>query len=255
VVLAVMPEITLPDYKKIAKDIIEKEKGKKEKFEATEKEVDDVLLQIRKNKAYFDWHKNHPDEKGHNHPDIKDEDLPKLDDNLAKEAGNFKNLAELKEKVKENLIAEKKLRSKDKLRANIIEKLIEKSKMDLPEILVESEIQKSLAQMKDDVERVGMKWEEYLAHTKKIDSSAEALAKAEEELKKDLKDNSEKKAKVQLIFNKIAETEKLKPNQEILDNEIKELKKHYPEASEENIRIFVITTLLNQEVLKLLENQ
>ncbi len=244
-VFAVMPEIALPDYKKIAKDIIEKEKDREEKIEATEKEVDDVLLQIRKNKAHFDWHKNHPDEKGHNHPDIKDEDLPSLDDNLAKEAGNFKDLTELKEKIKENIVTEKKSKNKDKLRASIIEKLINKSQIDLPEILIESETQKSLAQMKDDVVRMGGKFEDYL----------EQIKKTEEDLKKDLRENSEKKAKVQLIFNRIAETEKLEPNKEILENEIKEIKKHYPEASEENVRIFVTTTLLNQEVLKLLENQ
>jgi len=158
-------------------------------------------------------------------------------------------------KVKENVIAEKKIRNIEKKRAGIMEELLKNTKMELPEILVESETQKSLAQMKDDVERTGTKWNEYLSHVKKVDLSAEALAKAEEDLKKSFRESSEKKAKIQLIFNKIAEVEKLEPNKEILENEIKEVMEHYPDASETNARIYVATILLNSEVLKLLEKE
>ena len=100
------------------------------------------------------------------------------------------------------------------------------------------------SKIKDDVERVGHKFDEYLIQVKKT----------EDDLKKDLKESSEKKAKVQLIFNEIAKVEKLEPNKEILENEVKEVLKHYPNASETNARIYVATILINQEVLKLLEN-
>jgi FKBP-type peptidyl-prolyl cis-trans isomerase (trigger factor) len=240
-VFAVLPEIELPDYKKISK----KETGKKEEeTEVNEKEVADVLLQIRKNKAHFDWHETHKEESGHNHPEIKDKDLPILDDEFAQAAGNFKDLNELKEKVKENIIAEKKARNIEKKRAGIMEELLKNTKIDLPEILIESEIEKSLAQMKDDIERMGAKFTDYLTQAKK----------SEEDLRKDLRDSSEKKAKIQLIFNKIAQSEKLEPNKEILENEVKEVLKHYPDVSETNARIYVSTILLNSEVLKLLEN-
>ena len=243
---AVMPEFDLPDYRALAKSASTKATAdKEEKIEASDKEVEDVLLQIRKNKAHFDWHEAHPDEKGHDHAEIKDEDLPELNDEFAQKAGNFKNLDELKEKVKENIIAEKKIRNIEKKRAAIIEELVKNTKIELPEILIESEINKSLAQMKDDIERMGGKFDEYLTQAKKT----------EEELRKDFRESSEKKAKVQLIFNKIAEAEKLEPNKEILENEIKEVMKHYPDASEVNARIYVTTILVNQEVLKLLEKE
>jgi FKBP-type peptidyl-prolyl cis-trans isomerase (trigger factor) len=244
-VFAVMPTFEIPDYRKISKEVRETRDERREETEASEKEVADVLLQIRKNKAHFDWHQKNPDEKGHNHPEIKDEDLPELNDEFAREAGNFKNLDELKEKIKENIIAEKKIRNIEKKRAEIMEEISKKTEIDLPEILVESEVQKSLAQMKDDVVRMGLKWEDYLSQTKKN----------EDELKKDLRENSEKKAKIQLIFNKIAEAEKIEPNKEILEQEVKHLKEHYPDASDVSLRIYVATILLNQEVLKLLEQQ
>lgn len=244
-VFAILPEINLPDYKKISKETKEKNEKKSEKIEVTDKEVDDVLLQIRKNKAHMDWHKQNPEADHHNHPDLeKEENLPALDDELAKSAGSFKDLNELKEKVKENIKIEKEHRAKDKLRAEIIEAILKETKVDLPEILVDSETNKSLAQMKDDVTRMGGKWEDYLAHTKK----------QEDDLKKELRDNSEKKALTQLIFNKIAEVEKIEPNTTVLENEVKEIMKMYPEAKEESARIYVSTILINQEVLKILES-
>ena len=253
-VFAILPNFELPDYKKIASAIIEQ--GKPAPATASEEEVGDVLLQIRKNKAHIDWHDAHKDEIGHNHPEIKDEDLPPMDDSLARAAGNFKNLDELKEKVKENIIEEKKNRAAEKKRAAIMEELIKNTKIELPDILVESEIEKSLAQMKDDVVKMGgpvksherdhgaSNWEEYLAHIKKT----------EEDLKKDLRESSEKKAKIQLIFNKIAEAEKIEINKTVLENEVKNIMEHYKDASETSARIYVSTILLNTEVLKLLEN-
>jgi FKBP-type peptidyl-prolyl cis-trans isomerase (trigger factor) len=239
-VFAVLPIFELADYRAIASHSAKATRDESEP-EVTEKEVGDVLLKIRKNKAHFDWHEAHKDEKGHNHPEIKNEDLPELNDEFAKAAGNFKNLDELKEKVRQNIIEEKKIRNIEKKRAQIMEELLKNTKIELPEILIESEIQKSLAQMKDDIARAGGKFEDYLMQVKKT----------VEDMKKDLKESSEKKAKIQLIFNKIAEVEKLEPNKEILENEVKEVMRHYPEASETNARIYVATILLNSEVLAL----
>ena len=126
-----------------------------------------------------------------------------------------------------------------------MEELVKNTKIELPEILIESEVEKSLAQMKDDVERMGAKFEEYLTQTKKTS----------EDLKKDLHESSEKKAKIQLIFNKIAEAEKITPDPDILENEVKTVLEHYPKASEINARVYVATILLNQKVLDLLEKQ
>jgi len=244
---ALLPEFELPDYRKLASSALKKAIVAPTELEASEDEVNGVLLQIRKNKAHFDWHKNNPDEKEHKHPDLdleKEENLPKLDDELAKAAGNFKNLAELREKVKQNITEEKKLKNMDKKRALIIEELLKNTDIELPEILIENESEKSLAQMKNDIERMGSKFEDYLKKVKK----------SEDDLRKDLRESSQKKAKIQLIFNKIAEAEKLEPNKEILENEVKEVLKHYPDASETNARIYVASILLNTEVLKLLEN-
>ncbi len=251
---AVLPEFELPDYKKISSHFAKASRDKE--IEVEDKEVEDVLLQIRKNKAHIDWHRANPEHKEHDpartadavqsggHPDLeKEEALPALDDEFAKAAGNFQNVEGLRAKVKENIVTEKQMKETEKRRGEIMEALLKATEIELPTILVLSETEKSLAQMKDDITRMGGKWEDYLASTKK----------SEEDLKKDLQENSEKKAKIQLIFNKIAEAEKLEPNKEILENEVSQIMEHYKDASETSARIYVATMLLNQEVLKLLE--
>ncbi len=243
--IAVVPEFEMPDYKKISKDVLSKE-DKDTSLEVSEKEIEDVVLQIRKNKAHFDWHQANPNADHHDHPDLdKEESLPEFNDEFAKAAGNFKDAAELREKIKENVLDEKKARIAEKKRVAIMEELVNKTKIEIPEVLVESEIAKSLAQMKDDVAHAGGDWEEYLKHVKKT----------EEDMRKDLRDGSEKKAKIQLIFNEIAKKEDLKLNPAILENEVKNIMEHYPGASEENARVYVETLMQNSEVLKLLDSQ
>jgi FKBP-type peptidyl-prolyl cis-trans isomerase (trigger factor) len=255
--VSLMPEFELPDYRAIARSAVAK--AKEDKFEATEKEIDDVLLQIRKNKAHIDWHRAHKGE-DHDHPDLeKEENLPALDDKLAQEAGDFKNLDELREKIKQNIAEDKKYKNIEKIRAEIMEELVKNTNIEIPDILVESETDKSIARMKDDLGRAvnGTKqngagdtshesaWQDYLSHIKKDEAS----------LRKELEKNSEKKAKIQLIFNKIAAVEKLGLNKEILEHEVAEIMRLYPDASVQNARTYVETILLNQEVLKMLEKE
>jgi trigger factor len=239
--VAVLPKFDLPKYKSLNKKVGNETLN----FEATDKEIEEVLLQIRKNKAHFDWHKANPNEKNHDsHPDFdKVENLPALDDALAVSVGNFQSLEEMKDKVKVNVIESKKMKALEKKRAELMEELLKQTKIEIPDILIESELDKSIAQMKDDVAKAGADFDEYLKHIKKT----------EEDLRKDLRASSEDKAKIQLIFNKIAEVEKLEPNKEILEKEIKNILELYPDAKEESARIYVSTMLLNQEVLKLLE--
>ena len=206
VITAVLPEFELPEYRNIATKAAS---APKEEATASQGEIDNVVAEIEKNKMKH----------------------------------NFQDPNELRAKIKENIIAEKKFREVEKKRVAMIDAILEKTDIELPEILIESEIEKSIAQMKDEITRAGLKIEDYLKEVKKT----------EEEIRKDLRLGSEKRAKIQLLFNKIAIAEKLEPNKEILEHEVKHILEHYPEAKEENARIYVATQLLNQEVLKLLE--
>jgi len=135
VVGPVMPEIKLPNYKKIAEKV---NAEKVEPFEATEKEIEDTIAEIKKQK-----------------PDLKWEDS-------------------FKEKIVEGIKKEKEFKAKDKKRMSIIEKVLEDTKVSMPKVMVESELSKMMAQFQDDITRAGLKIDDYLKHIKK---SKEDLAK------------------------------------------------------------------------------
>jgi FKBP-type peptidyl-prolyl cis-trans isomerase (trigger factor) len=152
IVAPVLPEITLPAYKKLAETAIKDG----EIIEVTDKDIEDVLEELRKGRATQHTHE-HGEDCEHDHEEEKEVAteakveavLPELNDDFAKSFGDsFKDLNDLKAKVGENLKLEKEQKLREKRRSSIMEKLIEETKADLPEVMVESELATMLAQMK-----------------------------------------------------------------------------------------------------------
>jgi trigger factor len=241
ILTAVIPEVKLPDYKKIAKDI----NSKTEEVLLTEEEFNKFILQIKRAKAHDDFHKANPDIKGHDHEEIKDEDLPELDFEYVKTLGNFSDMADFESKVREDILNDKKWRAKEKSRIEIIESIEKETSVDIPEILIESEIEKIVARVKSDVERMGLQYEDYL----------QSLGKTKESVREDFKGDAEKRAKVQVIVGEIAKTEDLKVDKEKLEEEVKKVMEAYKDADENNARLYIENVLVNEEVFKFLESQ
>jgi trigger factor len=233
ITVATMPEITLPDYKNIAKEINSKEK---ENIEVTDAEFEAVLKQAKVMRAKELAKGSEIDE---NDP------LPDLNDEYVKTLGGFKDLADFKIKVRENILSEKVMRAKEKNRLKIIESIIEKTKIEVPEILIDSEIHKMTHKMKTDIENMGLKFEDYL----------KSIGKTEEELQKDWRKDAEKRAKLQLIVEEIAKTEKLEAPKDMVEAEVKKVTEIYKDANPENARMYIESVLQNEEVFKFLEGQ
>ncbi|MGB8815862.1 MAG: trigger factor [Minisyncoccia bacterium] len=231
ITIVTAPEIKLPDYKKIA----EKENAKPiEKIETNEKEVEEAVSQLLKMFA------------GEVKGDDKNKEpkIPELNEEFVKKIGNFKSVDDFKEKIKENILKEKEQRVGDKRKMSILEAIIEKSEIKMPKVLVENEIDKMQAQFEEDIKKSGLKSEDYLKHIKK----------SWEDLRKEWFSDAEKRAKLQLVLNKIAIEEKMSPDKEAIEKEAKHLQEHYKDASPERIKAYVEMILVNEQVLKFLEN-
>ncbi len=237
-----LPEVKLADYRKISAEVNKKEN---KKIEAEEKEVDDVILNLRQNIAHQKMHaEGNLADDDHNHGEIKGEDLPPLDENFAKIVG-AEDLNDLNQKIKENIIFEKNLKEKDKKRVEILEEIMTKSEIDLPKILIEGEQEKMIAQLKDDIARNGLSFEEYLKHIKKT----------EEDIKNEGKPVALKRAKSQVILNTIAKDEKISPKEEDVKKEMEHILSHHKDADRFRVRIYVETFLTNELVFQFLEKQ
>jgi len=232
---AVMPEIKLPDYKTISKEFTS---VKEDPIEVSEKEMEDVIMEIRKQRS-----KEGAEKSSDNKED--ESNLPVFNDEFVKTLGDFKDTSTFKAKLKENMIAEKKAKAQSKKRADIIDKIVSQSKIELPNIVVESELDKMASQFESDVTRMGLNFNEYLKYIKKTI----------EDLRKEWRPEAEKRAKIQLALNKMAIQENITISKEELDKEVKHILEHYKDASPHNVAIYVETTLSNEKVFQLLEEQ
>ena len=234
----IMPEIKLPNYKKIA----EKEnKERADPVEATEKELTETIEEIRKNYAQ----KNHTHAEGEVHDDKEKLALPEVNEEWVKKIGGFKSVEDFENKIKDSIQKEKEFKNKDKKRMAIVEKILEDSKINMPKILIESELRKMQAQFEDDIQRAGLKVEDYLNH----------LKKTKEDLQKEWAPDAEKRAKVQLIITKIALDEKIEADPEVVKKEVENLLKTYKDATEDRTKAYVEMMLTNEKVFDWLENQ
>ncbi len=239
-ITAVIPEIKLPDYKNIAKKEIEKNTGGEIKIE--EKDVDDAILKIRKSRASHEGH-DHDKMTPEEHEKAVLQSLPEFNDEFVRSLGKFKDIADFKEKVREIIRQNKKDEAREKLRIRIADAIVDEIKTDLPEIMIETELDRTQAQFASDVEKMGVKMDDYLKHAKK----------SIEEIRKDWLPHAEKKAKLQLVLNSIASAEKITVDAKELEDEVSHIVEHYKEADRERATVYAETVLTNEKVFQMLE--
>ena len=94
--------------------------------------------------------------------------LPELDDELAKDLGEFESLAALRERVRDDLTAEAEERIRRQLRAELLEQLAQRIRFELPASLVEREIDRrveefarQLAAQHVDLRQAGIDWGQF----------------------------------------------------------------------------------------------
>lgn len=231
---AVMPEVRLPDYKKIAAAVM----LKPDETAVLNEEVEEFAKHMRRSAA--------AKEKGIEAAQaLTEEDLPALTDESVKSLGQFENVEDFKKKTRAYLEGEKRQKAKEKKRVALSEEIIKDSRLDIPGIFVESELQKMLAQFRQDVTRLGMKAEDYLKEAKKT----------EEDLKKEWREEAEKRAKLQLILNEIAEKESLTPDQKDVEHEVSHILKEFKDADRERVAIYAESVLRNEKVFQFLEGR
>lgn len=277
ITIAVVPDITLPDYKAIAKEI----NGAKESKEVTEEEITKQVEDVLRQKFAYERlqakakDKNtadhvHGEDCDHDHEvnaegregalgyeeehreaeeaieDVKDIPLPELTDEYVAtlgKPGQFTSVEDFKNKIREHLTIEKARDVDSRHRAKITDSIIEKAVMELPQVMVDAEINQMYAQMEEDLTRAQLKMDDYLGHIKKT----------REELAKDWAPSAEKRAKLQLVLNEIAKKENILPDAGAVDHQVSTLLEHYKDADEKRVRVYVTSVLTNEEVLKRLE--
>jgi len=178
-------------------------------------------------------------------------ELPELNDELASQLGKFKDLASLKNNIKESLKKEKELEQRQKMRNEILEKIAQDSKCEIPEILVENEKDNLLEDLKQRVDQ-GLKipFAEYLVQIKKT----------EKEIKDSFNDAAEKRVKNFLALREIGKKEEIKVSKEEIEEEVNKTLKNYPSKKDvkkiniERLKDYTKSAMYNEKVFEKLES-
>ena len=231
---AVLPEITLPDYKDIAKKVM----AEKEEVSATEEDVSKTIESIRKSKAV----KKEAEGK-------MEEVLPELSDEFAKSLGEFENMDALKNTIRLNITEEKKAKEREAKRMEVLDKVAEKIEQEMPKYLIDLEKDKMLDEMRRNITQMGMKWDDYLTHIKKT----------EEELRNGWEKDALKRVKYGYILDEMTEKEKIELTPEELEKEMTAMieyhKKLGQELDKERVKRYLTGIMRNEKLFQLLENE
>ncbi len=223
----VMPEIKLPDYKKIASEVMKGE----EVTTATDEEIVKAQNELLKQFATKD-------------ADGK-EVLPELTLDVAQKFGPFTTVEEFTTKISESISQEKEDRARSKKRMQVMEKVADEIKVKLPQVLIDGELHRMMGQFRQDIQQMGMKLEDYL----------KTIKKSEDDLRKEWLPDAEKRAKIQIALSRIAEAEKLEVIKEDLEKEVAFFLERYKDADHARATLHLEMILMNEKVFQFLESQ
>ena len=135
---------------------------------------------------------------------IRKKNVPELNDDFAKDLGNYKNLNEVRDDVNKQIDTTKENQQKGELYNQILKQLVDQNKFDLPESLVQSELAYMLNDIAQEMKRRGQKVEDLNV----------------EEAIKELKPDAEFRVRSFLVLDQVAEDAKLEVTEQEMENRL-----------------------------------
>ncbi len=178
--------------------------------------------------------------------------FPEIDDQFARELGNFKDLASLKESIKEGIKKEKEIEEKKRILEELLDKISAKTEIELPEILIEKEKERQIENFKKNISTsLKISFEEYLKKIKK----------EEKEIEEYFLKLSKEFIKRSLILREIAKKENIKVFEQEINERINQYLKKFKSPKEaekevdlEKLRLYTEEEIRNEKVLNFLES-
>ena len=151
---------------------------------------------------------------------IKQKSLPDMNDDFAKELGEFTTLDQVRKQIRENMEAEKRHTIEHEGKDKLVAELVKRNEFEVPESLVERQIDLRLERGLRALASQGMKMEDM----KKMDLPR---------LRAGQRDQAVQDVKSSLLLDRIAELEKIEVGDEEVNHEVESLArqtKQTPEA-------------------------
>ena len=151
---------------------------------------------------------------------VKQKSLPEINDDFAKELGEFKTIDEVKQRIREGMEHERKHEAEREAKDKLLAELIRRNEFEVPEALVEHQIDLRLDRGLRALAAQGMRQEDM----KKMDFGR---------LRAGQRDQAVQEVKASLLLEKIADTENIQVGDEEIDREVEALAKQTNQAADD----------------------
>jgi trigger factor len=146
---------------------------------------------------------------------LRRKELPEVDDEFAKEVGDYKDLAELRDELRKQILREREFMAQEEAKHKLVEALVDAHQFPVPEAFVEQQLRGMIEQRMRDMALQGVD-----PRTADVDWSA---------LKASLRSQAERDVRASLILERIADREAIQTLVEDVDRELQRIAKQLRE--------------------------
>jgi len=182
--------------------------------------------------------------------EVKEKKLPLLDDELAKEAGDYETLADLKKAIEQDFQNHKKHEAEKKMEHALLEELLKRSKFEIPSGMVERRLNALVEESIQDLMRRGMKEED--------------VSREKETFRKNLFPEAQKQVRLSFILNEIATREHVEATEEDLHlkyqavadrvhRSVEEVKSYY--TQEEERKESLLQQIITEKIIQWIKDK
>jgi trigger factor len=150
---------------------------------------------------------------------LKQKSVPELNDEFAKELGEFASIEDVKKRIRENMEEEKRHTAEHEAKDKLVAELVKRNDFEVPEAMVDRQIDVRLERGLRALAAQGMRAEDM----KKMDLNR---------LRAGQRDQAVQEVKASLLLDKIADLEKIEVGDEEIDHEIEALATQTKQTSE-----------------------
>lgn len=140
---------------------------------------------------------------------IRRKELPELNDEFAKDLGDYQDLAELREEVRKSLLAEREFLAQQRAKNELIDKLVDLHDFPVPEVFVERQMEANVEQRMRELVAQGV-------DPRSIRLDWDKVRQAQGE-------RARREVKASMILERIADREAIETTYEELDREIQRI--------------------------------
>jgi trigger factor len=140
--------------------------------------------------------------------------LPDVDDDLARTAGDFDNLDELRAQIKDQMVESREASSREAYLDDVFSAVIEQAEIDYPPVMLEEEMERT-------VERFGARIRQDLRLD--LEAYLKMIDKTEDDLKSELHPQAERRLLQNLVMSELIDVEELTVSEDEIGERIDEI--------------------------------